>query len=334
GYHKKAGTPHAEVHALRQAGEATRGATLYVNLEPCCHQGRTPPCTEAIIKAGTKRVVVAHLDPNPLMGGKGVERLRQAGIEVTTGVLKKEALLLNEVFVKHITTGRPFGVLKMAMTLDGKIATVTGDTRWISGPEARVMVHQLRDRYDAIMVGINTIIHDDPLLTTRLVDQTGQDPIRIILDSRLRISPGARVCNLESGAPTIVITTSFYDPVRRKELESMGIEVLVLGGDGKQVDLQCLMEVLGAREVTSILIEGGAGVAYSSLEAGIVDKLHWFIAPKIVGGKEAPGPVGGKGLALLSQAWEFGKMDMKKYGHDVLITTYPQRKGVQTCLQV
>ena len=328
GYHERAGAPHAEILALRQAGEDARGATLYVNLEPCCHQGRTAPCTEAIIQAGIKRVVVALLDPNPLVAGKGVERLRQAGIEVTTGVLEKEAGRLNEVFVKYITTGKPFGVLKMAMTLDGKIATVNGDSRWITGPEARAVVHRLRDGYDAIMVGINTIIRDDPLLTTRLADgQPGRDPIRIILDSRLRISPQARVCTLESEAPTIVATTSFHDPVRRKELESMGIEVLVLEGDEKQVDLHRLMEVLGKREVTSVLIEGGAQLAYSSLEAGIVDKLHWFIAPKIVGGREAPGPVGGKGKTSLSQAWVYEEVEIEKCGQDVMITIYPQRKG-------
>ncbi|MCL6635390.1 MAG: bifunctional diaminohydroxyphosphoribosylaminopyrimidine deaminase/5-amino-6-(5-phosphoribosylamino)uracil reductase RibD, partial [Peptococcaceae bacterium] len=295
GYHLRAGTPHAEVHALNEAGEKARGATLYVTLEPCCHYGRTGPCSEAVIGAGIARVVVAMTDPNPKVAGGGIKRLREAGIEVTLGVLEEEARELNEVFIKYITTGRPFVVAKAAMSLDGKIATRSGRSKWITGPEARAYGHQLRDWYDAIMVGIGTVLADDPSLTARLPGGKGRDPVRVILDSRARIPLNAGVLTRRSGAPTIIAATAAAPQAKLAALRRAGARVLVVN-DGPRVDLAGLMKLLAEQEITSVLIEGGSGVHGSALAAGIVDKVAWFIAPRIIGGREAPGPVGGEGV--------------------------------------
>lgn len=334
GFHQKAGGPHAEIHALREAGAKAQGATLYVTLEPCCHYGKTPPCTEAIIEAGIDRVVVATLDPNPLVAGKGIQQLRAAGIQVTVGVLEEEARRQNEVFLRYITANKPFCALKMAVTLDGKIATVRGDTRWITGSPARTFTHRLRGRYDAILVGINTVINDDPLLTCRLEDGQGKDPIRIILDSKLRIPPMARVLNQASEAPTIIITTGHHDPDKRKLLESWGAEVIPVDDHYGKVNLNSLMEVLAERHITGILVEGGAQVAAALLEAELVDKLYWFIAPKIVGGQAAPSAVAGKGRSLLKDAWQFKIHETMKLGDDLLVVLYPRKAGDEACSPV
>lgn len=333
GFHQKAGTPHAEIHALREAGSKARGATLYVTLEPCCHYGKTPPCTEAIIRAGINRVVVATLDPNPLVTGKGIRQLKDAGIQVTVGLLEKEARQQNEVFLKYITANRPFCALKMAVTLDGKIATAGGDTRWITGPQARTFTHRLRSRYDAILVGINTVINDDPLLTSRLEGES-KDPIRIILDSKLRISPAARVVNLSSEAPTVIITTKHHDPEKKSLLERRGVEVIPVDDDHGKVNLRSLMEVLANRNITGVLIEGGAQVAAAFLEAKLVDKLYWFMAPKIVGGQAALGAVSGKGRVQLKDAWQFAIHETKSLGDDLLLVLYPRKAGDEACSPV
>ncbi len=326
GYHHHAGSPHAEVHALNEAGADARGATLYVTLEPCCHHGRTGPCTELIIKAGISRVVAATADPNPIVAGKGLKILREAGLEVTTGIMEKDARILNEVFNKYITTGRPFVVVKAAVSLDGKIATRTGKSKWITGSEARAYGHQMRDWYDSIMVGIGTVLADNPSLTTRLPGGGGRDPVRIILDSQARTPLNAGVLNQRSEALTIIASTARAHPARVKALKSAGIEVLTVN-DGPRVDLIKLMELLGAKEITSVLVEGGAGVHGSAIAAGIVDKAAWFIAPKIIGGQDAPGPVGGEGAGDLTEAAVLERLTVSRLGSDLRIEGYFTRGG-------
>ena len=322
GYHRRAGTPHAEVLALQQAGPLARGATLFVNLEPCAHQGRTPPCTRAIIEAGVRRVVAAMVDPNPLVGGKGLEELRQAGIQVDVGVLEKESMRLNEAFAKFITTRRPFVSMKCALSLDGKAATRSGESQWISGDESRARGHELRDRYDAIMVGVGTVIRDDPLLTTRLRVGEGRDPLRIIVDSRCRTPLEARVIKHRSRVPTVIATTEGSPRERREALRQSGAEVWVLRSRGERVDLQHLLEEMGKREIISVLLEGGPTLNAGALEAGIVDKLYFFIAPIIIGGREAPGPVGGEGAARLSAAARVTEVQVERLGEDLLVSGY------------
>ncbi|MQL53590.1 bifunctional diaminohydroxyphosphoribosylaminopyrimidine deaminase/5-amino-6-(5-phosphoribosylamino)uracil reductase RibD [Desulfofundulus thermobenzoicus] len=324
GYHARAGTPHAEIHALREAGAQARGATLYVTLEPCCHHGRTGPCTDAILAAGVGRVVAAMTDPNPLVSGRGLDILSRAGVEVKAGVLEDRARRLNEVFIKYITTRRPFVVAKAAMSLDGKIATRTGESRWITGPEARLQVHRLRDRYDAILVGINTVLRDNPSLTTRLPEGGGKDPVRVIVDSRARTPPCARVLTRESAAPTIVAVTREAPVENLRRLENAGAQILVVPGDGPRVDLAALMAELGRREITSVLIEGGGEIHASALYARIVDKVIWFIAPLIIGGREAPGPVGGMGPAGLDKAFKLSEVTVTRYGTDICVEGYVQ----------
>lgn len=325
GWHQAAGTPHAEVHALAQAGRLARNATLYVTLEPCCHHGRTGPCTDAIIAAGVKRVVVAMTDPNPLVRGKGIQKLRQHGLEVLEGVCAAEAAQLNEVFIKWIATGLPFGVLKTAITLDGKIATYTGHSKWITSERSREYVHGLRNMYDAILVGIGTVLADDPSLTTRLPGG-GKNPIRVIVDSKGRIPLEAKLlCDCE--APVIIAVGPEAPAEKLAALQAKGAEVLTLPlVAGRGVSLRHLFVELGQRNITSILVEGGAEVNASVLAENVVDKVHWFIAPKIIGGKTAPGPVGGLGLSDMAQATVLEDMQVKNIGKDILLTAYMQRR--------
>ncbi|MEN6413675.1 MAG: bifunctional diaminohydroxyphosphoribosylaminopyrimidine deaminase/5-amino-6-(5-phosphoribosylamino)uracil reductase RibD [Veillonellales bacterium] len=323
GWHKRAGTPHAEIHALKQAGELAAGATLYVTLEPCCHHGRTGPCTEAVIHAGIKKVVIAMTDPNPLVAGCGLAKLREAGIEVIEGVLANEAAQMNEVFIKWIATKMPFGVLKTAMTLDGKIATSTGDSQWITGPAARQRGHQFRSQYDGIVVGIGTVLADNPSLTARIPN--GRNPIRIIVDTMARTPLTAKVV-ADQLAPTIIAVSPLAPAERVSALKNKGIEILTIPPDNSGLDLQSLFLELGEKEITSILIEGGARINASALEANIVDKIHCFIAPKIIGGKTAPGPVGGQGIANLSAAVLLENSTMEYVGEDILISAYLRRR--------
>jgi diaminohydroxyphosphoribosylaminopyrimidine deaminase/5-amino-6-(5-phosphoribosylamino)uracil reductase len=326
GFHQKAGTPHAEIHALKEAGPEARGATLYVTLEPCCHYGRTGPCTEAIIQAGISRVVVAMADPNPLVAGKGLKRLEEAGISVTLGVMEDEARQLNEVFLKYIATKMPFVVVKAAISLDGKIATRSGKSRWITGPEARAYGHRLRDCYDAILVGIGTVLADDPALTARLPGRKTRDPVRIVLDSRGRTPPDAKVLNQQSEAPAIIAVTKEAPLERLAVLREAGAEVVVVN-EGPRVNLNKLMKLLGEREITSVLIEGGAAVHGSALEAGIADKAVWFIAPKIIGGNDAPGPVGGFGVDDPNDAWQLERFKVRRLGEDFCLEGYFKYRG-------
>lgn len=327
GYHMRAGTPHAEIHALREAGSDARGATLYVTLEPCCHHGRTGPCTEAVIEAGISRVVMAMTDPNPLVAGKGAQRLREAGVQVECGVLEQQARRLNEVFIKYITTRLPYVVMKTAMSLDGKIATAGGESKWITGPGAREFVHRLRDRYDAILVGVGTVLADDPSLTTRLARGEGKDPVRVILDSRARTPCRAKVITQVSGAPTIIVTTPGAPRENLRQLRDSGAEIVEIPAGAGGVDLVALLRELGRREITSLLVEGGAGVNGSFITQGLVDKVYWFVAPKIIGGAGAPGPVGGEGISSLPEAPAVEDISIKLYGQDICIEGYLVKRG-------
>ncbi len=326
GYHQKAGTPHAEIHALQVAGEKARGATLYVTLEPCCHYGRTAPCTEAIIAAGVSRVVAAMADPNPEVAGGGFNILRQEGIKVEVGLLETEARRLNEAFIKFTTTGQPWVTLKMALTLDGKIATRTGASRWITGSIARDKGHQLRDSHDAVLVGIGTVLADDPQLTTRLSVGGGRDAVRVILDSRLRIPLTAKIINQFSLAPTLIATTTAAPETVRQQLIAKGVEVVVLPAKDGRVAWQPLLMALAQRKITSILVEGGAEINMTALVSGTVDRIVAFIAPKIFGGTAAPGPVGGLGVASPDLAWQLDKLEIEPCGEDVMLSGYLRKR--------
>ena len=302
GYHHKAGQPHAEINALAAAGDKAEGATVYVTLEPCSHYGRTGPCCEALIKAGVKRVVSAVTDPNPLVAGRGLNRLREAGIEVTEHVCEDEAKKLNEKFFFWITHKRPFVSLKYAMTLDGRLAAAGGDSKWITGEEARTYAHNLRKTHDAVLVGKNTVLQDDCELTTRMVE--GKNPIRIVLDSNAAIPLNAKILNGE--AKTIIAVSEAAPQDKLDELQKLTtVEVLKLPQRNGHLDLQVLLEKLAAMEITSVLVEGGSEVHGAFNDAGLAERVYAFIAPKIIGGKNAIGPVGGIGGTDMGKARTF-----------------------------
>lgn len=326
GYHKKTGTPHAEVHSIRDAGEQAKGSTMYVTLEPCCHWGRTPPCTKAIIEAGIKSVVVAMFDPNPRVSGKGIAELQEHGIDVQVGLLESEAEKLNEAYIKYVKTGLPFVIMKTAMSLDGKIATVSGDSKWISSKKSRKRVHEIRDSVDAICVGINTVLRDNPRLTTRLSNRECKDATRIVLDSKARIPLDARILHLDSLAPTIIATTENASAEKLEQIKSTGAEVIVIPAFENRVDLSLLIKLLGKRNMLSVLIEGGGEINASALNFGVVDKVMYFIAPKIVGGLTAPSPVGGKGVDRICDAIKLCNIEMSKIGDDFLIEGYIENR--------
>jgi diaminohydroxyphosphoribosylaminopyrimidine deaminase/5-amino-6-(5-phosphoribosylamino)uracil reductase len=314
GFHRRPGEPHAEVLALRQAGEQARGATLYLNLEPCCIHGRTPPCTEEIIRQGLARVVCSHIDPNPRVCGGGLAHLRDQGIAVKAGLLEAQGRALNEVYIKHITTGIPFVILKIAQTLDGKIATQNGDSRWVSSPESRRLTHRMRAQVDAVMVGVNTVLQDDPLLTVRHVK--GSNPIKIILDSRLRTPLGAKI--LAQGR-VIMATCQGADSARVQEYRDRRIEVWEMPRDATGlVDLAELLRQVGQAELTSVLIEGGQRILTSALKAGVVDKMHVFIAPSLVG--EGKSSIGDLAIHRMADALSLREISVRRVGIDLLVT--------------
>lgn len=317
GWHRQAGTPHAEIHALNMAGELAKGATLYVTLEPCSHYGRTGPCAKAVVEAEVARVVVAMLDPNPQVAGKGVKILQEAGIEVVTGVLENEAKKLNEVYLKWITTGIPFVALKTAMSLDGKIATAAGQSQWITNEKSRLMTHWLRDYYDGIMVGINTALKDNPGLTTRLPNTAGKNPVRIVVDSKGRLPLDYKLV-ADGAAKTIVAVSQLAARERIEALEQAGVQVICAGEH--QVDLRLLMKELAKRDICSVMVEGGGQLNFSMLNQGLVDRIYAFIAPKIIGGSTALTPVEGEGFLELSQAVQLTDVESKMLDSDVLIT--------------
>lgn len=326
GFHDVIGGAHAEVAAFKNATENVAGGTLYVNLEPCSHYGRTPPCAKAIIEAKIKKVVVAMIDPNPKVSGRGVQMLRDAGIEVEVGVLGEEAKKLNEIFINYVVRKKPFVILKTAMTLDGKIASAKGDSKWVTSEASRAYVHVLRDRVAAIMVGINTVIKDNPMLTTRLKDKEGKDPVRIVVDSKGIIPMDSKVLCKDSKAGVILATTSNIIKEKEMQLVDKGVKIIKADGADGRVDLAKLSEELYKLEIDSILLEGGGTLNSAALEAGIVDKAMFFIAPKILGGKEAVTPVEGCGKSLMSDAVKLKDVSFSKYGEDILVEGYIESK--------
>uniref|UniRef100_C6E3M2 Riboflavin biosynthesis protein RibD n=1 Tax=Geobacter sp. (strain M21) TaxID=443144 RepID=C6E3M2_GEOSM len=325
GWHKKAGTPHAEVHALKAAGEKAAGADAYVTLEPCSHFGKTPPCAKALIEAKVARVFVAMVDPNPLVSGKGIQMLKDAGIAVEVGLLEEESRELNLPFIKWIQTRLPFVVLKSALTLDGKSATASGDSKWVTSDRARREVHRLRGRLDAIMVGVGTVAKDDPLLTCRVPG--GKDPLRVIVDSTLRIPLHAAVLGVPSKAQTIIATCS-GDEAKMQALKAHGVEILTCCESDGRVDLADLFVKLGARGVQSVLLEGGSHLAGAALRAGLIDKCMIFLAPKLVGGA-GMGLFAGEGATLMADAIRLEQMRVKRVGVDLLVEGVPAKTKSQ-----
>jgi diaminohydroxyphosphoribosylaminopyrimidine deaminase/5-amino-6-(5-phosphoribosylamino)uracil reductase len=322
GYHRRAGLPHAEVEALAAAGEAARGADLYVTLEPCNHQGKTPPCTQAILAAGVRRVIIAARDPNPQVPGGGADFLAARGVEVDVGLMAAEARRLNEAWLHYVNRGRPWVMAKAACSLDGKIATVGGESQWLTGEAARGLGHRLRHRVDAIVVGIGTVLADDPQLTTRRPGGRGKDPIRIVLDSRLRLPLTARLLTLDSQAPTWVATTSQAPPETIRALTARGAQVLVLPADAGRVALPALLAELGARQIQSLLVEGGAETLGTFFDQRLVNQFYFFYAPKILGGQQAPGMVGGQGIVHLGEAHIAKNLSVRRVGGDLLVSGY------------
>ncbi len=316
GYHKEYGGPHGEINALKDCIKPPKGATLYVNLEPCCHYGKTPPCTEAIIKSGLKRVVIGVLDPNPMVCGQGAKILKKAGLDVISGVLEARARDINQAYFHYIKNKTPFAALKYAMTLDGKTATESGKSRWITGEAAREHVHGLRHKYSGIMVGINTVIQDDPILNCRL--KGGKNPLRIICDSRLRLPLKSKIVKTAEEIPTY-IAYCLGDKEKEKALLNSGLKLLKMPAYNNRVNLKELMVYLGKEGLSSILLEGGPELNYSALEAGIIQKAYIYIAPKMFGGKRAKTGMGGIGIDNPDSAFLFEERKISLLGEDILL---------------
>ncbi|MGN0163739.1 MAG: bifunctional diaminohydroxyphosphoribosylaminopyrimidine deaminase/5-amino-6-(5-phosphoribosylamino)uracil reductase RibD [Candidatus Ornithomonoglobus sp.] len=321
GYHECCGGLHAERNAIKNLTESAEGADIYVTLEPCCHHGKQPPCTEAVAAAGIKNVYVGSYDPNPLVSGKGFKYLRERGINVVENVLRSECDALNDIFFHYITTKRPYVIMKVAMSIDGRTASYTGDSKWISNELSRENVHRTRKRCAAIMCGINTVLADDPILNCRA--ENPSDPVRVICDSHLRIPLSSRIMRTAHEIPTIIATVS-QNEERIKALTAAGARVILT--DGERVDLTRLMAELGELNIDSVLAEGGAELHASLLEAGLVDELNIYIAPKIIGGRGAKPVVGGRGIELVRDAYMFGRPEIEVFGDDVLLK---YKKAVQ-----
>jgi diaminohydroxyphosphoribosylaminopyrimidine deaminase/5-amino-6-(5-phosphoribosylamino)uracil reductase len=325
GYHRRAGEPHGEVEALRAAGEQARGATLYVTLEPCSHEGRTPPCAPQVVASGVARVVVGVEDPNPRVAGTGNAALRAAGLSVTVGVLAAEARRLIEFYAHWITTRTPFVTAKFAMSLDGRIATHDGESKWITSDESRELVHRLRHAHDAILVGANTVIRDDPNLTTRLPEGGGRQPLRIVVDSRVRVSPAARIFNQEGDAADAGVLVAASDRARAdrlRALEAAGIPVEVFPSSEGRVSMPHLLGYLGEKERISLLIEGGSSVHGSAFDQHLVDRVVAFIAPRVIGGAESPAAVAGHGVDRLANSLALNDVEVDRAGGDIVVSGY------------
>jgi diaminohydroxyphosphoribosylaminopyrimidine deaminase/5-amino-6-(5-phosphoribosylamino)uracil reductase len=325
GFHRAAGQDHAEVEALSQAGEAARGAELYVTLEPCNHQGRTPPCTESILRSGIKKVYIGAPDPNPGVAGGGAERLRKAGLEVGSGLLADRCRELLAPFAKHVFTGRPYVSLKLAASLDGRTGTGPQKREWLTGPEAKAWAHRLRDTSEAIMVGRSTVEVDDPALTTRLSRGRGQNPLRVVVDSKLRLSPDSKVVQGPSqggpaGGGCLILTTDRASERKRKALEAAGARVAVLPAGKGRVDLASALDHLGRLKVMKLLVEGGPTLAGSLVRAGLVDRVLFILAPILIGGQQAPGIIGGPALPGIDRAVGLKTIKTRRLGRDLLLT--------------
>ena len=319
GFHEKYGHAHAERNAVKNAVEDIEGATVYVTLEPCAHYGKTPPCVDLLIEKKVRKVVIGMLDPNPLVAGKSIKKLKENNIEVKVGVKEKECRKLNEVFIKYILSKKPFVVLKAAMSLDGKIATRTGESKWISSKKSRLQVHNLRNKLSGIMVGVNTVIKDDPELTCRI--QNGSNPIRIIVDSILRIPMNSKVLQNKDNK-TIIATTKRANMKNMQELLKKNIKVLIIEEKNGQVNLNALIKKLGELNIDSILLEGGGTLNYSALEENIVDKVMIYISPKIIGGEFSKTPVGGIGIDKLNDAFKLKDITANIVDEDILVEGY------------
>lgn len=326
GYHKVYGGPHAEINAFENATEDTKGSTIYVTLEPCSHYGKTPPCVETIIRKGIKKVVIGMVDPNPLVSGKAVKILKENGIEVVTGVLEENIKEQNEVFIKYITTKKPFCLFKTAMTLDGKIATYTGDSKWVTGEESRKHVHKIRQRVAGILVGVGTVIADNPMLTTRLEGVDISNSIRIIVDTKGRIPLESNIVNSSKDIRTILATTNLASSEKVEKLEEKGIEILKAPLKDEKVDISYIVSKLGRMGVDSILIEGGATLAASFFKEELIDKALFFIAPKIIGGEKSKTPLGGEGIPQMKDAINIEDMKVEMIDGDILISGYTIRR--------
>jgi diaminohydroxyphosphoribosylaminopyrimidine deaminase / 5-amino-6-(5-phosphoribosylamino)uracil reductase len=316
---------HAETIALELAGEKARGGTAYVSLEPHAHHGRTPPCTDALIAAGIKRIVAPIEDLNPKVSGKGFAHLRAAGIRVDTGLMREQAAQVNEAYLHHMSTGLPFVHLKLAVSLDGKIATRTRDSRWVTGTESRARAHELRHQYDAILVGAGTVTTDDPMLSDRSVLPRRRPLVRVVLDDALRMSPNSQLARTTSESPVLVFGNNNAE--HAKVLRSQGVEIV----NSSRGDLRAVLRQLGERSLQSVLVEGGSAIAGEFIDAGLVNKVTFFIAPKIIGGAEAPSAVGGRGAAAMADALELEQVTVVQRGKDIEVTGYPRSsKGITT----
>lgn len=315
GYHEKYGGLHAERNALKNCTEDPKNADIYVTLEPCCHYGKQPPCTDAIIQSGIKRVVIGSRDPNPLVSGKGAELLRKAGIQVDEDFMRSECDRLNPIFFHYIKTGLPYIALKYAATADGKIATVTGKSKWITGEQSRLYVQHLRKKYRAIMVGIETVLADDPMLNCRI--ENGRNPIRIICDSKLRIPLESKICQTSKDIETIVVSAA-ENPEKQAALFALGVKTLVFADNNGRVDIAALMEYLGKNKIDSVLVEGGGTLNFSVLKSHLANHIYAFTAPKLFGGEGAKSPVGGKGVASPNEAFALKRTSVSEVGDDLL----------------
>ena len=322
GLHRKAGEPHAEVHAFRMAGEHAKGATLYVTLEPCSHFGKTPPCADLVKESGVKRVVVAMEDPNPSVAGRGINLLREAGIEVEVGLLEHQARRLNERFIHNMLTSRPFVISKFAMTLDGKIATYNGHSKWITAEKARMDVHELRNEVDAILVGVGTVLKDDPALTTRLKDRPGKNPVRIVLDRQLRTPLDAQILQTET-TRTIIVTAEGQQE-HAGPFKNAGAEMLYVPLIEGKLDLHSMLDALYKLGITDVLVEGGGEVNASFLRQGLIQKFLVYVAPKVLGGRHSITPFTGSDVETIDAAMLLDFADVEKIGDDLRITAYPK----------
>ena len=328
GCHERYGDLHAERKALESCTESPEGADIYVTLEPCCHSGKQPPCTDALIRSGIKRVFVGSPDPNPLVAGKGIEILRNAGIEVIENVERELCDGINKIFFKYITTQQPYVIMKTAVTADGKTASYTGDSKWITNEKSRENVHRTRRRVSAVMTGIGTVLHDDPMLNCRI--ENPKNPARIICDSTLRIPLDCQIVKTAREIKTIVATLS-NDLTKTRELEALGVHVIKVLENKHRIDISSLMSILGKMSIDSVLIEAGAELNASAVEAGVVDCVQIYVAPKLLGGQDARSSISGKGIAKLSDAVQLGKPQISVFDGDVLLEYDVIKDGVQ-CL--